>query len=313
MTLLRSLAPLTLIALLSACGGGGGGGGASGGGGGGSTGGGGSGGGAPVDPVDPVNPVTGGGPSYLGFDSSSSTVVAVRLVGVDRSGSTPTLRNAEGRRQGNTDGLSIDGLLDDADGRSSTDIWADGTTRIIATEDLTTDPFVGVNGTYAIPVSVNENNSQGGAVRNYSVVGVETRSGDMPSSGTASFEGRATVGQILSGGFADVRGDARLDASFAGAGDVDVTVDNLPSGLAYDEVRLRNMTISGATFEGGTVTYRSGGSTVTPEGSGGSDATVGAFYGADGSAPLEAGGAWVTTGANGQIFGTFLTDDRTSP
>ena len=109
----------------------------------------------------------------------------------------------------------------------------------------------------------------------------------------------------------------RLTADFA-AGVVDVVMENLAgTGAPIDEIAIGGLSIVNgggdaifAADSQSTIQFESGGTVVTPIGDPTSFDATGAFFGGDGSGPLEAGGAFQVDGTGGGIFGIFVADDR---
>ena len=285
-TLSRTLGAITMAALLSACGGGGGGG-----------------------PRTEFN--------YQPFDSTvagQSRIAAAGLTrtDVDENPDGTEVRTGTLQREDRTLTVTLDeagqitGVFD-----ADTESWTSGTTTVTSYSALTG------NFDFFIPVQVSVD---GGASNPY-VLGVVSRTEDLPASGTVVFTGSARVGANLSADgvspntYSESAGSLNLSANF-GNDHVTATISGL-TGMPFTIVRMTNLQISGgsdATFAldgGSTVTFSNTGGAVVPfTGAGTVNSASGAFFGGDGNGPVEAGGVFAVVGEDGNIWGIFAADDR---
>ena len=140
------------------------------------------------------------------------------------------------------------------------------------------------------------------------IVGVATDPADMRSSGSAAFTGNF-AGQLVDP--SSITGtvlnwDADIQVNFAGGGDVDMTFSGGGSDL-IDTIRVRNATISGNGFAGGTFSTANNGVTNNVTGTGVD--LNGTFFAYDDVLllPAEVGGAIQSRDADTIISGVFLT------
>lgn len=149
--------------------------------------------------------------------------------------------------------------------------------------------------------------------------GIATGAGQMQSSGTADFSGgavgfiiTAAGGVELRNGKSDVSVDfdsARLTATMSDFQIVDaetfVVVDQ-----PLETITLRDATVNGDTFAGGTLELRSASAAIDSTGANTDLQAEGQFFGvaAGGGGADEVGGLIVATGDDGQVFVEFLAD-----
>lgn len=163
----------------------------------------------------------------------------------------------------------------------------------------------------------------GKSFRTFGVLGIPTRSENLPISGTATYSGHSDVlYENIPGTYTHSSvGTVQIDADF-GNGSVDVTSTfadvrdaSLNTPVAdpdFDEIRLRGMTITAGQFNGGTYELLKNGTTVDPVGAGAFHNTNGRFYGGEAvdssTRPAEAGGVFSVHGADANIYNTFVGD-----
>ena len=287
-TLSRTLGAITMAALLSACGGGGGGG-----------------------PRTEFN--------YQPFDSTvagQSRIAAVGLIRLDGDfgpeGSevvTGTLQREDRTLTVTLDGAGqITGVFD-----PDTERWKSSDTVVMAYADLSG------NFDFFIPVQVAY-----GGLNGFSdpyVIGVVSRTEDLPSTGTFVFDGSAMVGANLSANTATTNSYSQSSGTLVlrgnfGSSHVNGTISGL-AGMPFTTVQLTDLQMSGgadATFaldSDSTITFSNGSGAVVPNtGDGTTNYASGAFFGGDGSGPVEAGGVFAVVGEDGNIWGIFAADDR---
>lgn len=218
------------------------------------------------------------------------------------SGSITVAQNGETFTD--TNGPNSSGVYEDSDGST-----------FVATTNLNTSGYDYLD-------IGNLNYTSGGMTYDVAVVyGVETAVNDMPDnsdSATATYNGSAVATAIAASGdsYGLSDGSSTVSVSFAGGGDVDVTltgftvVDALGAATTapFDTIHIDNMTISGNEFSGGDITTTNGGTLVVFAGSFANDDAQGAFFAQDGIIPDEVGGVFISDGSNGFISGTFIGD-----
>eukprot|EP01013_Petalomonas_cantuscygni_P039743 TRINITY_DN71303_c0_g1_i1.p1 TRINITY_DN71303_c0_g1~~TRINITY_DN71303_c0_g1_i1.p1 ORF type:complete len:308 (-),score=76.94 TRINITY_DN71303_c0_g1_i1:815-1738(-) len=256
----------------------------------------------------------------------------VRAVGMTRNagGEVTGNENRQGTLTRETQALEIAGLVIDADGVPVIDgeraqAWSDGSTTVNSNLQPATAAIF--NGSYDFFLPVEVTRSGGGA--EVYLVGVSSRTADLPATGSAVFSGQASVGGIDDGagggsGAFKATGDTTLTANF-GTGLVDVVMDSLQgTGAPIDRIEIANMDITDnagdAIFSSAdlsAITMFDGQTEVTPIGVLTDFDSTGAFFGGENTAagaplgPVEAGGTFYATGPDGQIWGIFAADERT--
>ena len=141
------------------------------------------------------------------------------------------------------------------------------------------------------------------------IIGISTEPDDIRSTGTAAYTGafRGQLADTSLGATVDpLNWDADIQISFAGDGDVDLTFEGGGSAL-IDTIQIRNATIDGNTFSGGTLRTLNNG--VTRNIAGTSVDLDGAFFGYNNSLllPAEAGGAILAQDGDTDLSGVFIT------
>ncbi|WP_019955934.1 hypothetical protein [Yoonia vestfoldensis] len=259
----------------------------------------------------------GGGPqtvfTYQTFGNSAvageSTLAGVGIVQGEGGVATNTVIEIgtldRQSRQLTIGDVVIDGVFDE-----NQRTWTDGTTFVSESRLFASDNFQ-----FMIPVQVSGIN--GGSDAPY-IIGVVSRTQDLPAGGTFIFAGRAQVSALLEGqeGRADRTGNMTLTSNFQ-TDLVDVTISGLDGGLSFDEVRLNGLNVTNtngnATFSGGTITFRNGTEVVQPIRNDPRPSASGAFFGGDPSGPTEVGGVFTVIGENdiNNIFGIFAGNRQT--
>lgn len=273
------------IALLSACGGGGGGGPQT------------------VFTYQPLGVDTVAGESdvaAVGYVRNGATLVGATEIQVgtlDRQSQQLTIGD-----------VVIDGVYDDENGS-----WTGNDTVV------TGDPesFGSENFAFLVPVNVEPLNN--GPTSRY-IIGVVSRTQDLPTGGTFTFNGSAEVTAILegqadraeSGGTLVLTSDFQTDL-------VNATISDLGGSLPFNRVELQGMTIgstgTGATFSGGTIAFLDPDGIVTPIPGTTMPSASGAFFGGDPRGPVEVGGAFTVIGSDNinNIFGIFAGSRTNAP
>ncbi|MGH1424962.1 MAG: transferrin-binding protein-like solute binding protein [Pseudooceanicola sp.] len=260
-------------------------------------------------------------PPYETLASNAASTSALKGTAVRYSspgGFVPDNVSVSGNLTHSTGAISFtDGTtsLSDPDGRNANGSYTDGRNR------LSTDGSTGISAGYEY---VTLFHFFGPGSDSHGVYGIPTQTSDVPTLGSATYQGRANVAafklNILRGDFvANMNnGDSAVKADFE-SGTVDVEMNNFRSTDLYgnistaplDEMTTTGMTISGNEFSGGTVTTRLNGQQVDIAGSGATQSASGVFYGYDPSisAPDEVGGqALISDGDAIHVRGVFVAD-----
>lgn len=146
------------------------------------------------------------------------------------------------------------------------------------------------------------------------VAGNATLSAHMPSSGTATYTGRAAA-TVISGtdAYSMENGTTTVNANFGTSGRATVTmngftVSGTPTSPAapVNTIVISNASISSGRITGGTITTRLNNTDVNLTGSNTVQQTSGAFFGYSGNAPAEVGGVFSSEGDNGSVQGVFI-------
>lgn len=160
-------------------------------------------------------------------------------------------------------------------------------------------------GTWAI-----ENNSSFAQTTGWFVTGIQTDAADMPTMGTATFNGVTEGRMYLSGDAYVVMGDASLTANFT-TGLINADFDNMTrqriqaSGVLGTVSVWRDFTGT-ANITNGTSIFTG----TTRDGTGAFTGTLeGGFFGPAGQAPTEAGGTWTLIGGGETAIGAFIVQD----
>ena len=257
--------------------------------------------------VIPLTPA----PDYIHLDQRTSGGVSIlggkALIG--GAPSTPSIvRNLSGTLTHDnsyaltdfTVGLSV---LTDLDGATD-GAWTDGTTTVSVYSKPFADDYKFSGG-----FSLSDANGSGPMI-----VGVLTKPESIPMNGTATFNGDGFIeGSILGGGGTPISsfGISTITANFGAGAKVSATLDGLET-PSFDRIIISNMTISndGTSFEGGNLSIFNGDEVVTADVMGSSRLfeNQGNFFGgnAAGTEPAEAGGVFVMSGSDANIFGGYL-------
>lgn len=151
------------------------------------------------------------------------------------------------------------------------------------------------------------------------VAGYATTAGDMPTSGSATYQGEGMIvtnDRLPSGETTQHRSaNTSVTVNF-GAGTADVVMAGVTAPAAgatavVDQVNITGATVSGAGFSGGTVTATLGGANALGI-TGGNDAITssGQFYGYDGAngRPDEVAGTLLVDGNTGSLQAIYIAD-----
>lgn len=275
------------------------------------------GGGGTATATSTVSSLTGPTTTYQTLSSTAAVTSALAGAAVRSNGTTGaldvvTLTNSSTTH--NTGATTInDGTytLTDADGFDANNQLTDGTSTIA--------PVASVTGNYEYVTAYTQSYSAGGV--NYTipagVVGIATAAADVSTSGSATYTGEA-AGVVASGtsSFDLTNGTATVTANF-GSGNVNVTTTGFTATrtggagtVPIDTVSVSNMSISGNTFSGGTVSTLNGGVAVSVTGANTTATASGAFFGYDAGTnfPDEVGGVIVQQGDNGLVGVGFVGD-----
>jgi hypothetical protein len=259
--------------------------------------------------------------TYQSIDSTvpgTSTIAAVGLTQSESGlpdGSTVKIGTLDREPQTlSIAGVIIDGIFQKSDGS-----WKAGETTVAPSElssfsnTATYDFFV--------PVTVAV---EGQSFQSNYIVGVATRTQDLPTGGSVNYTGQAYVEGIFGNDgttpSTSVSSDGKLalNADFA-SGLVDVVINELNDpDITFDTVRLDKLKLSSganATFSRtgtGFVSYENDNADFNPPlGTSTTESANGAFYGGDADGPVEAGGVFNVIGENNsRIFGIFAADER---
>ena len=267
---------------------------------------------------------TGGGgvtPALPTYYTLSSTAAATSTLGGSSLRVNTVTNNYDvgtitGSLRHNTGGTTIsDGLytLSDGNGPDANGTLTDGASTLTLTD--------GVGSTYDYVTAYRQTYTAGGqAYKNLAVVGIITKTADMPTAGAARYTGAAVGAMAYNSGpvVTMKNATATVDANFGG-GTVNVDMSGfqafdatsgLPAGTPAQQITIDNMTISGAHFSGGNVTFRTGGSVVSAVGTGATSQAQGAFFGYNSSAgmPDEVAGVMAASGSTGFLTTTFVAD-----
>jgi len=260
-------------------------------------------------------------PNYPGFDSSvasTSTLAGTALI-FPTTGGGVTLVTTSGSLTHNSDATTVNiagGQVGDPDGVGSGTTLSDGAGNALT--------LTGLADTYDFLRVYDGTVIDGATTYTVDVVvaGTPTQTADMPTSNTATYTGAAEALVAISGGQSASleNGRAVLSVDF-GNGLVDVELDSftardVASGnlvtAPLTDIFIDNMVISGNTFSGGTLRTQLSGAAVDVLGSGATLSAAGTFFGIDESGtfdkPDETGGVFYTSGATGEIDGSFVGD-----
>ncbi|MXU66694.1 transferrin-binding protein-like solute binding protein [Oceanomicrobium pacificus] len=255
---------------------------------------------------------------YQTFDSTVAGTSNVTAVGLEPG--TGGVPQAAARHTGTMDrtnkALNIAGLIIDSNGIQG-DVWeGSGVTLVKANH-----PDLDGTYDYLVPVLASQN---GGST--IYLVGVTTRSQDVPTRGSATYSGQAVVGYITdvnngSGGNAGSGGgNMTLTADFLN-NNIDMVLSQLAmSGMTFNEVRINGLNIGNGAGGGNRSQFSHGGGTTVALRGGESLADVigtttstqvrGTFYGGENGAPAEAGASFVVNGSDGVLYGIAAADER---
>lgn len=149
------------------------------------------------------------------------------------------------------------------------------------------------------------------------IIGIATQTGDMPTSGTTTFNGEAEVLLVTAtSGFDLKSGKSKIEANF-GTGKLTATLNGftsidqttgLPGAAPIDEVKISDMSISGNGYSGGTFATTKAGTAVDVVGANAVKSAQGSFYGQNSAAngPAEVGGHVLMKGDGGIVSGSYL-------
>ena len=258
--------------------------------------------------VIPLTPA----PDYIHLDQRTSGGVSIlggkALIGGAPSTPSIVIRNLSGTLTHDnsyalTDFTVGSSVLTDLDGATD-GAWTDGTTTVSVYSKPFADDYKFSGG-----FSLSDANGSGPMI-----VGVLTKPESIPMNGTATFTGDGFIeGSILGGGGTPISspGISTITANFGAGAKVSATLDGLET-PSFDRIIISNMTISndGTSFEGGKLSIFNGDEVVTADVMGSSQLfeNQGNFFGGKtaGTEPAEAGGVFVMSGSDANIFGGYL-------
>lgn len=256
------------------------------------------------------------GPTYQTLASTAASTSNIAGVGLTTNDSNADLdvETASGTVTHNTGALELGGSgrsFSDPDGPDAAGVWDDSGNTIRPSSVLDTSSYDYLD--------VFEANASGGGVKYTTTMigGINTKNSDMPSSGSATYTGKATATVATgSAGYEMTDGDATVSVNF-GTGNVDATmtgfsVSATPSAPAtpLDTIKVTGASLTGSTSSGGTVTTELSGTEVDLTGSGTTSTTAGQLFGWDStnSTPDEAGMVFKREGDSGTVAGALIAD-----
>ncbi len=196
----------------------------------------------------------------------------------------------------------------DPDGFDASGTLEDGNGSVASTDALTGGRDYAASYTHTFT-------HQGEGYMSVGVSGIITESEDVPMTGRAIYRGEAIGGFGDAGGVNSFnRGTSEVTADFA-AGTVDVTMTGFrtESGASnrasrIDTIQVTGMTIQENRFSGGDLRLTLNGASVDPVPNPRPHQAQGVFYGHDGTAPDEVGGAVLLRGDGSFLAGGFIAD-----
>ncbi|PUB17070.1 hypothetical protein [Yoonia sediminilitoris] len=232
-----------------------------------------------------------------------STIAAAGVVQDPFSGRAANVQVVLGSLDRPTQELDLRELIENGE-QIGENAWRSGSQTVTPVED---GAFASSNFAFLVPVNVTTDGDVAGTY----IVGVVSRTQDLPSSGSATFRGPASVSTLLGGtggaSYAKASGDATITASFRNE-TVDLLVEDFSGDtMPFGSIEISDMQISNDS----NATFASNGGSSYDIGSGdivGENARLdaeGAFYGGDSNGPAEAGGAFLIKGDDGEVFGVF--------
>lgn len=152
---------------------------------------------------------------------------------------------------------------------------------------------------FLTPVTITSPSGDGSGI-----IGLATEVADMPGSATAVYNGQSSI-NVAAGTSYGLNGNATVNANF-GANRVDVTMNGFSgSGTPpFDTLKINNMQINASGFSGGNFSATSNGSTVNVLSGTQTLQSSGRFYGFDtaNDIPAEVGGGFRVDGSNSNEF-----------
>jgi hypothetical protein len=150
------------------------------------------------------------------------------------------------------------------------------------------------------------------------IYGVVTSEPDMPSTGSAVFNGKAQGSYSKGTSNFDLKnGTSKITADFA-SGNIDVSVDSytitnretgVSSNIGFNSVQISGMRVFGNTFSGGAITTLNNGTLVEIVSENTQQTAIGRFFGLNTAGiPDEVGGIGYLQGSDGTLTTIFLAD-----
>lgn len=262
---------------------------------------------------------SGGEPNSEGlYELYSSTAAKTSVL----SGSTQQANNASGALKllsvsgslvHNSGKLNVDDgnySLTDDNGPDSKKIFTDGGSTLTYNG--------GFSGSYKYALTYQQAYELNGVTYDANgIIGIATKSADMPTSSSVTYNGEATAVVVTASSGHDLKsGTSQVVANF-GTGKASITLNGFTSfnqvtGLAQtapiDEIKITDISINGNGFSGGTFVTSKSGTTVDITGANSSKTSQSQFYGLNsaGTAPAETGGHVLMQGDDGIISGSYL-------
>lgn len=149
------------------------------------------------------------------------------------------------------------------------------------------------------------------------IIGIATKSADMPTSDSATYKGEAEAVVVHSSGGFDLKsGISNVKADF-GASKASITLNGFtsidqstgkPGAAPIDEIKITDIAISGSGFSGGSFATSKNGTAVDIVGANAKSQSISNFFGlnAKGDAPSEVGGHVLMEGKGGLVSGSYI-------
>lgn len=245
---------------------------------------------ADPDLVETLTPLDASTPNAV----SDLTAIGLRTTDNEITSGSAVLKHQTGQIT-----LTLNGdLLFDDEQRQNSGAWNDSTITLTPSTvaALTGYDFVNI---YNLTGTTNND----GPV----VLGVTALSRDLPTTGTARYQGVAYIDGAYLGQNTpfETTGVSTLTANFGGSSNVDVKIDGLSnSSTPFTEIRITGMTLDrrASSFSGGMLSVHDANGETT-------DAVMGTKYNNDAEGAFfgdEVGGIFVGNGTNATISGAFL-------
>ncbi|MEM8980103.1 MAG: hypothetical protein AAGD04_11510 [Pseudomonadota bacterium] len=256
--------------------------------------------------------------TFSSTESVTSTLDGVALL-VAQNAANPVVVTGTGSLTHNTGATTIDLTqvsFTDADGLAGGTTLSNGPGTALTLTGLST----GLDYVQVYDGSITSSTNQQFTV-DAAIVGIVTDPADITTTNTVTYAGGAEALLIVTSGQSAVLQDGTSSVSVNfNTNAVNVALDNFTArdpntgGLVtapLTDIRIANMTLSGARFSGGTLQLLQNGATVDLLGTNSSTSAAGAVFGLDSTnqdRPDELGGVFLGAGDSGQIDGSFVAD-----